>query len=127
MTLSEEAREFNEQQKRYKEQEHLHKHMAGADHREMMAVLNKIERSLGHLLDLLIAALDEIEEQRKVDERRSSYGLYDTQKYRTQRSGGGISGDAVDMPENLPPYRNPYKNRVPFDRGVQDGGDPHLK
>jgi hypothetical protein len=128
MSLDKEAREFNERQKRYQEQEWQHKHMAGADHREMMAVLNKIENGLGFLIDALTQWMEDREEQRKADERRSSYGLYDPQKYRTQRSGGGISGDAVDMPEDRPPYRNPYRNRRPFDQGIQDGGeDPHLK
>jgi hypothetical protein len=127
MSLDKEAQEWNESQKRYQEKGWQHKHMAGADHREMMAVLNKIENGLGFLIDALTQWMEDREEQRKIDERRSSYGLYDPQKYRTQRSGGGISGDSVDMPEDLPPYKNPYKNRGPFDQGIQDGEDPHLK
>ncbi len=33
MSLDKEAREFNERQKRYQEQEWQHKHMEGKDHR----------------------------------------------------------------------------------------------
>ena len=133
MSLDREAREFNERQKRYQEQEWQHKHMGGKDHRELMDVLNKIENGLGFLIDALTQWMEDREEQRKADERRSSFGLYDTQKYRTQRGGFDrdvIEGDAFDMPEDRPPYTNPYTNpahRGPFDKGTHDGGDPHLQ
>jgi predicted mannosyl-3-phosphoglycerate phosphatase (HAD superfamily) len=44
--LSEEAREFNERQKRYRESEWQHRHTGGRDHRELMEVLRQIEQSL---------------------------------------------------------------------------------
>jgi hypothetical protein len=136
MSLDREAREFNERQKRYQEQEWQHKHMGGKDHREMMEVLNNMERSLGYLIDTFNRWVEAWEKQWEENQRRSSYGLYDPQKYRTQRGGHDrdvIEGDAFDMPEDLPPYRNPYKNRGPFDKGTHDGGagfrkgDPHLQ
>ena len=46
MSLSEEAREFNERQKRYSESEWQHRHTGGRDHRELMEVLRQIEQSL---------------------------------------------------------------------------------
>ncbi len=46
MSLSEEAREFNEAQKRYRESEWQHRHTGGRDHRELMEVMRQIERSL---------------------------------------------------------------------------------
>ena len=46
MSLSEEAREFNERQKRYRESEWQHRHTGGRDHRELMEVLRQIEQSL---------------------------------------------------------------------------------
>ena len=50
MSLSQEAHEFNEQQKRYRENEHLHKYTAGADHRELMDELKRLNNSIGCLL-----------------------------------------------------------------------------
>ena len=44
--MSEEAREFNERQKRYRESEWQHRHTGGRDHRELMEVLRQIEQSL---------------------------------------------------------------------------------
>ncbi len=78
MSLDKEAREFNERQKRYQEQEWQHKHMEGKDHRELMEVLNKIESGLGFLIDTITQWMEDREEQRKANKRRSSYGLYDT-------------------------------------------------
>jgi hypothetical protein len=65
MSLSKEAQEWNDRQKRYIEREWEHKHMGGADHKEMMAVLNKIERSLGFLLDIIKEHLDKVERENK--------------------------------------------------------------
>ena len=76
MSLDKEAREFNERQKRYREQENLHKHMGGADHKELMRVLNKMEQSLGYLIDMLRDHIDTVEYER---ENKNPY------QYRSQR------------------------------------------
>ena len=93
MTLSQEAHEWNEQQKRYRENEHLHKYTAGKDHKEMMTVLSSIELALGVLIDTLKDWM-EAEEKRLDDERRrSTYGY----AYRTPRSD-----------DDPPPYQTTY-------------------
>ncbi len=45
-SISKEGRDFNESQKRYRENEWTYRYTAGADHRELMEVLRQIERSL---------------------------------------------------------------------------------
>ena len=51
MSLSNEYRDFNERQKRYRESEWGYRHTAGRDHRELMEVLRQIERSLRALAE----------------------------------------------------------------------------
>jgi len=46
MSLSKEAHDFNERQRRNRESEWTHRHTAGRDHRELMEVLRAMERSL---------------------------------------------------------------------------------
>ena len=83
MALSEEARKWNEQQERYRENAHLHKHTAGADHKELMGVLSKIELSLGLLIDTIKEWIDDEEQRRGEEQRRKTYGY---NPYRTPRS-----------------------------------------
>lgn len=126
MTLSEEAREFNEQQKRYREQEHLHKYTAGADHRETMEALSKIEKALLKITGLL----NRIVEQQ--DDRQRQFRT----PYRTQRSSHEWVPYFDDYGEH---YRTPYRRPAPgshprhvtdtFDQGQTEGTvppeDPH--
>ena len=66
MGLSEEAQEFTEAQKRYRENEHLHKYTTGRDHRELMEELKKVNNSLGFLIDTLLKYLED--EEKTTDE-----------------------------------------------------------
>jgi len=100
MALSQEAHEFNEQQKRYRENAHLHKHTAGADHKEMMAELKRLNNSIGFLIDTVVQWIKDEEKRREDEHRRSTYGMWDSQKYRTQRDG-------YDYLANTKPYRAP--------------------
>ena len=77
MSLSQEAHEFNEQQKRYRENEHLHKHTAGADHRELMDELKRLNNSFGCLIDTVIEWIKDEEKRREDEHRRSTYGMWD--------------------------------------------------
>ncbi len=114
MGLSEEAQEFTEAQKRYRENEHLHKYTTGRDHRELMEELKKVNNSLGFLIDTLLKYLEDEEKRREEEHRRSTAGMYDPFKHRTQR-GYSDSGDrwsewASDKMRREP-YRNPFKQR----------------
>ena len=100
MSLSKEAQEWNDRQKRYIEREHEHKHMGGADHKEMMAVLTKIERSLGFLLDIIKEHLDKVERDNK-----------NPYRYRSQR---GFNPKYEESPR-LHKYTSSYRD-----------DDPHL-
>jgi hypothetical protein len=51
-SISKEGRDFNESQKRYREDEWTYRHTAGADHRELMEVLRQIEHSLRALAEV---------------------------------------------------------------------------
>ena len=81
MALSEEAHEFNERQKRYREQEHLHKHMGGADHRELMDELKRLNNSIGFLLDTILQWIEDEAKRREDEHRRSTYGMWDPVSY----------------------------------------------
>ena len=85
MSLSQEAHEFNERQKRYRENEHLHKYTAGSDHRELMDELKRLNNSIGFLIDTVIQWIKDEEKRREDELRRSTYGMWDPQKYRTKR------------------------------------------
>ncbi len=127
MALSEEAHEFNEQQKRYRENAHLHKHTAGADHKEMMAELKRLNNSIGFLLDTFIQWIKDEEKRREDEHRRSTYGMWDSQKYRTQRDGYDYLANTKPWRrvEPVPPYdpnTDPDRDdRDFFDEGTEDG------
>jgi len=105
MPTNQEKHEFNEAQKRYRENEHLHKYTAGKDHKEMMTVLSSIELALGVLIDTIVGWM-EAEEKRVEDERkRATYGY----AYRTPRSD-------VDPPTYRTEYTTPTRT-VPSTRG----------
>tara|TARA_Y100000296_G_scaffold74281_1_gene92623 strand:+ start:348 stop:578 length:231 start_codon:yes stop_codon:yes gene_type:complete len=53
-SISEEGRDFNESQKRYRENEWTYRHTAGADHRELIEVLRQIEHSLRVLVEAAV-------------------------------------------------------------------------
>jgi hypothetical protein len=107
MSLSQEAQEWNDAQKRYRENAHLHKHTTGADHSEMMAVLFKIELGLGVLIDTIKEWVEDEEKRREDERRRATYG-YSYGSPRTQRS---------DSQQEYPTYQpNPRSAR-------RSGGD----
>ncbi len=56
-SISEEGRDFNERQKRYRENEWTYRYTAGADHRELMEVLRQIEHSLRALAEAAVRLL----------------------------------------------------------------------
>ena len=99
MGLSQEAHEWNEQQKRYREIAHQHKHMGGADHKEMMTVLSKIELSLGVLIDTIKEWIEGEDKRREDEHRRETYGMTTPYPYRTPRS---------DPDSEPPPYQQSY-------------------
>ncbi len=86
MSLSQEAQEWNEAQKRYRENEHLHKYTAGADHKQMMTVLSSIERCLGMLIDTIKEWIEGEDKRREDEHRRETYGMTTPYPYRTPRS-----------------------------------------
>jgi hypothetical protein len=85
MGLDKEAQEFNEAQKRYREQEHLHKHTVGADHRELMGELKRVNINIGFIIDMIQQWMVDEEKRRMEEHRRSTYGMYDPYRHRTQR------------------------------------------
>ena len=128
MPLSQEAHEFNEAQKRYRENEHLHKYTAGADHKEMMGELKRLNDSIGFLIDPLMKWSEDDEKRRADEYRRSTYGMWDPMKYRTKRdeyAGYGEYGYPRSQPWRDPPVapydpeRDPDRNS--FDEGGEDG------
>ena len=138
MSLSEEAHEFNEAQKRYREQEHLHKHTVGADHKELMDELKRLNNSIGFLIDTVIQWIKDEEKRREDEHRRSTYGMWDPQKYRTQRDyysepwrtpgwtkheGPHTRRSGGPRNEPIPPY-DPDTNpdRDSFDEGAGETG-----
>ena len=105
MSLSKEAQEWNDRQKRYIERAHEHKHMGGADHKEMMDVLSKIERSLGFLIDIIKEHLDKVERDNK-------------NPYRSQR---GFNPKYEDSPR-LHKYTSSYRDDDPHLSGSSAAG-----
>ena len=128
MPLDREAQEFNEKQKRYREQEHLHKHTGGADHRELMDELKRLNNSIGFLLDTILQWIEDEAKRRYDENRRSTYGMWDPQKYRTKRDEYSKYEQPWRTPgwtrhdPPVPPY-DPAKDldRDSFDEGVEDG------
>jgi hypothetical protein len=116
VSLSKEAQEWNDRQKRYIEQEHLHKHMGGADHKEMMAVLNKIERSLGFLLDIVKEHLDTVERENK-----------NPYQYRSQRGFIPKYEEAPQRRTYTSSYRDDDPNLGSSSAGSFDMGKEWLK
>ena len=108
MGLSEEAQEFNEDQKKRR----LYYETEGRHLSRVEEELKKVNNSLGFLIDTLLKYLEDEEKRREEEHRRSTYGMYDPFKHRTQR-GFSDSSDrwsewAADKYQREP-YRNPYK------------------
>ena len=112
MSLSQEAQEWNDSQKRYRENAHLHKHTTGADHSEMMAVLFKIELGLGVLIDTIKEWIEDEVQRQENERRRETYGMMS----RTQRSGVD-----PDMPKPYPTMTTTYGS--PDGSTRRSGGD----
>jgi hypothetical protein len=115
VTTPEEKHEFNEAQKRYRENEHLHKYTTGRDHRELMEELKKVNNSLGFLIDTLLKYLEDEEKRRGEEHRRSTYGMYDPFKHRTQRGHEDDRWAGWAEDKYREPYRNPFKQRPNWD------------
>jgi hypothetical protein len=124
MGLSEEAQEFNEDQKKRR----LYYETEGRHLSRVEDAITKLEKSidkhLGYLIDLLQQWMDEEEKRRKEEYRRSTYGMYDPYQHRTQRGSDDHrwSGIAADGNRHEP-YRNPFKQRPR--RGANQPSDPN--
>ena len=108
MTTPEEKHEFNEDQKKRR----LYYETEGRHLSRVEDELKKLNNSLGFLIDMIQQWMEDEEKRREEEYRRSSYGMYDPFKHRTQR-GPSDSGDrwsewASDKMRREP-YRNPFK------------------
>ena len=108
MTTPEEKHEFNEDQKKRR----LYYETEGRHLSRVEDELKKLNNSLGFLIDMIQQWFEDEEKRREEEYRRSSYGMYDPFKHRTQR-GPSDSGDrwsewASDKMRREP-YRNPFK------------------
>lgn len=86
MGLDKEAQEFNEKQKRLQE----YYQTEGRGLSRVEDELKKVNTSLGFLIDTILRFIEDEQKRREEEHRRSTYGLYDPFKYRTQR---GYSDD----------------------------------
>jgi hypothetical protein len=107
MGLDKEAQEFNEKQKRLQEYYQTEgRHLSRVEDE-----LKKVNNSLGFLIDTLLKYLEDEEKRREEEHRRSSYGMYDPFKHRTQRGHDSDRWSEWAADKYREPYRNPYKGR----------------
>jgi hypothetical protein len=104
MGLDKEAQEFNEKQKRLQE----YYQTEGRGLSRVEDELKKVNNSLGFLIDMIQRWFEDEEKRRGEEHRRSTYGMYDPFKHRTQRGheDDRWAGWAADKYRE--PYRNPY-------------------
>ena len=124
MALDREAQEFNEKQKRLQE----YYQTEGRGLSRVEDELKRLNNSIGFLIDTVIQWIKDEEKRREDELRRSTYGMWDPQKYRTKRDAYSQydpwnhtpSWTRHDPP--VPPY-DPTKDpdRGSFDEGVEDG------
>ncbi len=110
MGLDKEAQEFNEKQKRLQE----YYQTEGRGLSRVEDELKKVNNSLGFLIDTILKYLENEEKRREEEHRRSTAGMYDPFKHRTQRgfydSGDRWSEWAAEK-YRREPYRNPLNQR----------------
>ena len=128
MGLSEEAQEFNDDQKKRR----LYYETEGRHLSRVEDELKKLHNSLGFLIDMLQQWMEDEEKRRKEEYRRSTYGMYDPYKYRTQRGPDDHSRwqwSGATERNIRDPYRNPFKRTGPPHRDDEEEGEgegPHL-
>jgi len=129
MSLSQEAQEFNEKQKRLQE----YYQTEGRGLSRVEDELRKVNISLGYLLDTILQWIEDEAKRREDEHRRSTYGMWDPLKNRTQRGDeqrgeyrpiygeyGYPKNEPWKNPRGVPPY-DPDRDRDSFDEGVEDG------
>jgi hypothetical protein len=125
MSLSQEAQEFNEKQKRLQE----YYQTEGRGLSRVEDELRKVNISLGYLIDTLLQWIEDEAKRREDEHRRSTYGMWDPLKNRTQRGEYRPIYGEYGYPRNepwknprVPPYdRDRDPDRDSFDEGVGDG------
>ena len=81
MPLDREAQEFNEKQKRLQE----YYQTEGRGLSRVEDELKRLNTTLGYLLDTILQWIEDEAKRRYDENRRSTYGMWDPQKYRTKR------------------------------------------
>jgi len=124
MALDREAQEFNEKQKRLQE----YYQTEGRGLSRVEDELKRLNTTLGYLLDTILQWIEDDRKRRYDENRRSTYGMWDPQKYRTKRDEYSKYEQPWRTPgwtrhdPPVPPY-DPAKDldRDSFDEGVEDG------
>ena len=124
MALDREAQEFNEKQKRLQE----YYQTEGRGLSRVEDELKRLNTTLGYLLDTILQWIEDEAKRRYDENRRSTYGMWDPQKYRTKRDEYSKYEQPWRTPgwtrhdPPVPPY-DPAKDldRDSFDEGVEDG------
>ena len=108
MALDKEAEEFNEKQKRLRE----YYQTEGRGLSRVEDELRKVNTSLGYLIDTILQWIEDEAKRREDEHRRSTYGMWDPMKNRTQRGEyRPIYGEyGYPQPTRNEPWRSP---RVP--------------
>ena len=118
MGLDQGAQEFNEKQKRLQE----YYQTEGRGLSRVEDELKKVNNSLGFLIDTLLKWIEDEEKRRGEERRRSSYGMYDPFKHRTQRGHEDDRWAGWAEGKYREPYRNPFKQRPhPYDQDKDSG------
>ena len=124
MALDREAQEFNDKQKRLQE----YYQTEGRGLSRVEDELKRLNTTLGYLLDTILQWIEDEAKRRYDENRRSTYGMWDPQKYRTKRDEYSKYEQPWRTPgwtrhdPPVPPY-DPAKDldRDSFDEGVEDG------
>ena len=124
MPLDREAQEFNEKQKRLQE----YYQTEGRGLSRVEDELKRLNTTLGYLLDTILQWIEDEAKRREDEHRRSTYGMWDPQKYRTKRDEYSKYEQPWRTPgwtrhdPPVPPY-DPAKDldRDSFDEGTEDG------
>ena len=124
MPLDREAQEFNEKQKRLREYHETEgRHLSRVEDE-----LKRLNTTLGYLLDTILQWIEDDRKRRYDENRRSTYGMWDPQKYRTKRDEYSKYEQPWRTPgwtrhdPPIPPYDpNRDPDRGSFDEGAEDG------
>jgi hypothetical protein len=135
MTLSQEALEFNEKQKRLREYYQTEGRGLDRLEDELKKLRQTIDNHMGFLIDTLLKWIEDDERRKKEEYKRSSYGMWDPYTQRTRRDYGYERYEPQTWPgvttrrsglsdEPIPPY-DPDKDFDPdkdsFDEGAEEG------